>query len=168
MAETQEEGRLVYVSADGKKAWWKRSDVPEDIAELIECELDRKPLQLQNHHLPVVFAGGPRSQRVIPVYSTTIYDFTGNVRELPEGMLQKLDEDLLQETWMLTPWHRKFHNMGMSRYEPSPSIPIHIPISPIYQHSCWLNPGLIFFLGSFHQGKHGPRPKNWITFRTRS
>lgn len=64
----------------------------------MECELDQKPLQLQNHHLPVVFAGGPRSQRVIPVYSTTIYDFMGKVRELPEEMLQKLDEDLLQET----------------------------------------------------------------------
>lgn len=67
----------------------------------MECELDQKPLQLQNHHLPVVFAGGPRSQRVIPVYSTTIYDFMGKVRELPEEMLQKLDEDLLQETWTL-------------------------------------------------------------------
>ena len=103
MAETQDERRLLYVSADRNEAWWKRSDVPEDIdiGELMECELDRKPLKLQNHHLPVVFAGGPRSQRVIPVYSTTIYDFTGKVRELPEEMLQKLDEDLLQETWML-------------------------------------------------------------------
>lgn len=98
MAETQEQRRLVYVSADRNQAWWKRSDVPDDIGELMHCELDQKPLQLQNHHLPVVFAGGPRSQRVIPVYSTTIYDFMGKVRELPEEMLQKLDEDLLQET----------------------------------------------------------------------
>lgn len=91
-----EQRRLVYVSADRNQAWWKRSDVTDDIGELMHCELDQKPLQLQNHHLPVVFAGGPRSQRVIPVYSTTIYDFMGKVRELPEEMLQKLDEDLLQ------------------------------------------------------------------------
>lgn len=93
--QPEEDRRLVYVSAETHRAWWKKSDVPNGI-DIMPCELDQKPLQLQNHHLPVVFAGGPRSQRVIPVYSTTIYDFTGKVRELPEEMLQKLDEDLLQ------------------------------------------------------------------------
>eukprot|EP00438_Fugacium_kawagutii_P004588 Skav202865 [mRNA] locus=scaffold3206:177477:188560:- [translate_table: standard] len=81
----KEAANLFFCSNCKAHSWQDRAEFQECCGHpQVENIAIRKPLKLPNEPLPIQFCGSPRSQRYNAAYTTTIYDFQGEIVGLPD------------------------------------------------------------------------------------